>query len=134
MNQKERTKTFMMISNLKNSFGCDVFYKVIQRFKGYYCIYIPHICELAFIIRTHATKCIFLGSSLLTCLSYLYETSSGINYWLLVTCYLLLNLYRHSDLIYQEAPKQFKISKEKMLNGGTFQYSPAVSLLCLATK
>ena len=31
MNQKELTKIFMMISNWKNPFGCDVFYKLIQR-------------------------------------------------------------------------------------------------------
>ena len=34
MNQKELTKAFMMISNWKKSFGCDVFYKLIKRFKG----------------------------------------------------------------------------------------------------
>ena len=34
MNQKELTKTFMVISNWKNPFSCDVFYKLIQRFKG----------------------------------------------------------------------------------------------------
>ena len=39
MNQKELTKTFMMISNGKNLFGLYVFYKNIQRFKGYSCMY-----------------------------------------------------------------------------------------------
>ena len=34
MNQKELTKTFMMISRWKKPFGGDVFYKLIQRFKG----------------------------------------------------------------------------------------------------
>ena len=34
MNQKELTKIFMMISNWKKTFGFDVFYKLIQRFKG----------------------------------------------------------------------------------------------------
>ena len=34
MNQKELTKAFMMILNWKKSFGCDVFYKLIKRFKG----------------------------------------------------------------------------------------------------
>ena len=34
MNQKELTKTFMMILIWKKPFGCDVFYKFIQRFKG----------------------------------------------------------------------------------------------------
>ena len=32
MNRKELTKIFMMISNLKIPIGCDVFYKLIQRF------------------------------------------------------------------------------------------------------
>ena len=32
MNQKELTKTFMMISNCKKTFSFDVFYKLIQRF------------------------------------------------------------------------------------------------------
>ena len=32
MNQKELTKTFMMISNWKKN-CCDVFYKLIHRFK-----------------------------------------------------------------------------------------------------
>ena len=32
MNQNELTETIMMISNLKKSFGCNVFYnKLIQR-------------------------------------------------------------------------------------------------------
>ena len=30
MKQKELTKTFMMISNWKNPFGCDFFYKLIN--------------------------------------------------------------------------------------------------------
>ena len=34
MNQKELTKTYMMISSGKNPFDCDVFYKLIQRFEG----------------------------------------------------------------------------------------------------
>ena len=34
MNQKVLTKTFMMISNWKKPFGCDIFYKLIQRFKS----------------------------------------------------------------------------------------------------
>ena len=34
MNRKELTKTFMMILNWKkNNFDCDVFYKLIQRFR-----------------------------------------------------------------------------------------------------
>ena len=35
MNQKELNKTFMMISQWKNPFGCDFFYKLIQRFNSY---------------------------------------------------------------------------------------------------
>ena len=35
MNQKELTKTFMMISNWKKPFGLHNFHKKIQRFKGY---------------------------------------------------------------------------------------------------
>ena len=34
MNRKELTKAFTMTSNWKKPFGCDVFYKLIQRFKG----------------------------------------------------------------------------------------------------
>ena len=35
MNQKDLTKKFMMLSNWKKPFDCDVFYKLIQRFEGY---------------------------------------------------------------------------------------------------
>ena len=35
MNREELAKTFMMILNLKNPLFCDVFYKLIQRFKGW---------------------------------------------------------------------------------------------------
>ena len=35
MNQKELTKTFMMISNEKKPFGLHSLYKNIQRFEGY---------------------------------------------------------------------------------------------------
>ena len=34
MNRKELTKTFMMISNWKKTFGLQGFNKKIQRFKG----------------------------------------------------------------------------------------------------
>ena len=34
MNQKEQTKTFIMISNWKKPFGIHEFLKNIQRFKG----------------------------------------------------------------------------------------------------
>ena len=34
MNQKELTKTFMMISILKKPFGLQGFHRKIQRFKG----------------------------------------------------------------------------------------------------
>ena len=34
MNQKELTKTFMMISNWKKTFGLHGFYKNIQRLKS----------------------------------------------------------------------------------------------------
>ena len=33
MKRKELTKTYMMISIWKKTFGCDVFYKLIQRFR-----------------------------------------------------------------------------------------------------
>ena len=34
MNKKELTKTFMVISKLKKTFGLQGFHKKIQRFKG----------------------------------------------------------------------------------------------------
>ena len=46
MNQKELTKTFMMIANCKNPFGCDVFHKIIQRFKGLSRIQPFSVCPL----------------------------------------------------------------------------------------
>ena len=34
MNREELRKTVMIISEWKKPFDCDVFYKLIQRFKG----------------------------------------------------------------------------------------------------
>ena len=39
MNQKELTKTFMIISNGENLFGLHVFYKNIQRLSSEYTVY-----------------------------------------------------------------------------------------------
>ena len=46
MNQKELTKTFMTISNWKNRFGFDVFYKLIQRSKGFEGLYTEQLLYL----------------------------------------------------------------------------------------
>ena len=48
MNRKELNKTFMMIPRWKKNFGWDVFFKLIQRFKGYSAIAV-------FIIYIHSS-------------------------------------------------------------------------------